>query len=170
MLFRSSDPPHSSTGSPTLLRVSSDFTDRGERRLNSHSQGRPRTPSTFESDYLDKIGSEHWQLSLHDGTLIPHILKMINKPRPARSRDARQSPPHFPRPVPSSGSSGRRTFRLLLGSRCDQGTSLGISGAAGLQTRPCRTFTAKWNCWACWTSFLMTLHAVRPRAMSSTSS
>jgi hypothetical protein len=51
-----------------------------------------------KSELLDRL-APHWQLRLHDGAVIDHILKMINKPRPSRSHDARQSSQRFPRPA-----------------------------------------------------------------------
>jgi hypothetical protein len=50
------------------------------------------------------------------------------------------------------------------------GTSLGISGAAGLQTWPGRNLPRNGIAAPCRTSFLIALYALRPRAMSNTCS
>jgi len=68
--------------------------------LESEPISNPKTPPQPESKLLDRL-APHWQLRLRDGAVIDHILKMINKPRPSRSHDPRQS---SQRPLPSSDS------------------------------------------------------------------
>jgi hypothetical protein len=74
---------------------------RDQLALESEPISNPKTFSTPKSEILDRLAPD-WQLRLHDGIVIDHILKMINKPRPSRSHDARQSSQRFPRPLRSS--------------------------------------------------------------------
>ena len=76
---------------------------RDQLALESEPISNPKTFSAPKSEIFDRLAPDS-QLRLHDGTVIDHILKMINQPRPSRSHDARQSSQRFPRPLRSSGS------------------------------------------------------------------
>src|ERR1700740_596994 len=77
---------------------------RDELTRASEPTSDPRILNEPESTKLLDRLAPHWQLRLHDGAVIDHILKMINRPRPSRSNEARQTSRRFPRPLPSSGS------------------------------------------------------------------
>jgi hypothetical protein len=68
-------------------------------------------PVTFSApdstSLLDRL-APHWQLRLYDGAVIDHILNMINRPRPSRSHEARQSSPRFPGSLPPESLSDQR--------------------------------------------------------------
>ena len=48
--------------------------------LESEPVSKPRIFSAPESERLDRIAPD-WQLRLHDGAVIEHILEVISKPR-----------------------------------------------------------------------------------------
>jgi hypothetical protein len=76
-----------------------------KRPVGSEPMTNPRILTEPESTKLLDSLAPHWQLRLHDGAVIDHILKVINEPRPSKSHEARQSSPRFTGPLPSSGPS-----------------------------------------------------------------
>src|SRR5271163_3501446 len=77
---------------------------RDQLALEGEPMTNPRILAEPESTKLLDCLAPHWELRLHDGAVIDHILKMINRPRPSRSHEPRHSSPRFLRPLPSSGS------------------------------------------------------------------
>jgi hypothetical protein len=64
---------------------------RDSRARESEPISNPKSCPPPESELLDRL-APHWQVRLHDGAVIDHILEMINKPRKAaRSHAARPS-------------------------------------------------------------------------------
>jgi hypothetical protein len=66
--------------------------------LESEPISSPKTCPPPESELLDRL-APHWQLRLHDGAVIDHILEVINQPRKLyRSHASRSNSPLRLRP------------------------------------------------------------------------